>query len=143
MFAGVALFVGGFVIWNTFSIMIGQQTRELALLRTLGAGRHQVFRSVLAEAAIVGSVAAPAGAGRGIVLSKGLVALLSSFGLSLPVIGLVVPPGQPALAAATGLAATLTAAVAPAYSALRRPAADSSRSAILCSRSRGLTVPAQ
>ncbi|HEY2316161.1 MAG TPA: FtsX-like permease family protein [Streptosporangiaceae bacterium] len=117
VFAGVALFVGAFVIWNTFSIMIGQRTRELALLRALGAGRRQVFRSVLAEAAIVGTVASLGGAGLGIALSKGLVALLSSFGLSLPVTGLVVPPGQLALAAATGLAVTLIAAVAPAYRA--------------------------
>src|SRR5260370_972601 len=84
VFAGVALFVGAFVIWNTFSIMIGQRTRELALLRTLGAGRQQVFRSVLAEAAIIGGVAALAGAGIGVALSKGLVSLLSAFGLSPP-----------------------------------------------------------
>ena len=117
VFAGVALFVGAFVIWNTFSIMIGQRTRELALLRTLGARRGQVFRSVLSEAALVGTVAALAGAGLGIALSKGLVALLSAFGLSLPVTGLVVPPGQLAVAACTGLAITLIAAVAPAYRA--------------------------
>jgi len=117
VFAGVALFVGAFVIWNTFSIMIGQRTRELALLRTLGAGRRQVFRSVLAEAAIVGTVAALAGAALGIALSRALVALLSGFGLSLPVSGLVVPPGQLALSAGTGLAITLIASLAPAYRA--------------------------
>jgi putative ABC transport system permease protein len=118
-FAGVALFVGAFVIWNTFSIMIGQRTRELALLRTLGAGRQQVFRSVLAEAAIVGTAATLAGVGLGVGMSKGLIVLLSGFGLSLPVTGLVVPPGQLALAAATGLVITLIAAVAPAYRATR------------------------
>ena len=117
IFAGVALFVGAFVIWNTFSIMIGQRTRELALLRTLGAGRGQVFGSVLAEAAIVGTVAALAGAGLGIALSKGLVLLLSGFGLSLPVTGLVVPLWRVALAAGTGLAITLIASLAPAYRA--------------------------
>jgi putative ABC transport system permease protein len=129
-FAGVALFVGAFVIWNTFSIMIGQRTRELALLRTLGAGRRQVFRSVLAEAAVVGTVAALAGAGLGIALSKGLVVLLSGFGLSLPVTGLVVPPGQLALAAGTGLAMTLIAAVAPAYRATRVAPVQALRDAV-------------
>jgi putative ABC transport system permease protein len=118
-FAGVALFVGGFVIWNTFSIMIGQRTRELALLRTLGAGRGQVFRSVLGEAAAVGIIAALAGAGLGIALSKGLVALLSAFGLSLPVTGLVVPAGRLGLAGLAGLAVTLIAALAPAHKATR------------------------
>jgi putative ABC transport system permease protein len=117
VFAGVALFVGAFVIWNTFSILIGQRTRELALLRAFGARRGQVFGSVLAEAAVVGTVAALAGAGLGIALSKGLVALLSAFGLSLPVTGLVVLPGQLAVAVGTGLAITLIAAVAPAYRA--------------------------
>ncbi len=130
VFAGVALFVGAFVIWNTFSIMIGQRTRELALLRTLGAGRQQVFRSVLAEAAIIGSVAALAGAGIGVALSKGLVALLSGFGLSLPVTGLVVPLWQLALAAGTGLAVTLVAAMAPASRATRVAPVQALRDAV-------------
>jgi len=54
-FAAVSLFVGAFVIWNTFSIMVGQRVREMALLRTLGAQRGQVFRSVLGEAALLGA----------------------------------------------------------------------------------------
>ena len=130
VFAGVALFVGAFVIWNTFSIMIGQRTRELALLRTLGAGRQQVFRSVLAEAAIVGTAATLAGVGLGVALSKGLIVLLSGFGLSLPVTGLVVPPGQLALAAATGLVITLIAAMAPAYRATRVAPVQALRDAV-------------
>ena len=130
VFAGVALFVGGFVIWNTFSIMIGQRTRELALLRTLGAGRRQVFRSVLAEAALIGIVAALAGAGIGVALSKGLVALLSGFGLSLPVTGLVVPLWQLALAVGSGLAVTLVAAIAPAFRATRVAPVQALRDAV-------------
>ena len=55
VFAFIALFVGAFTIFNTFSIIVGQRTRELALLRIVGASRRQVFRSVLAEAAIVGA----------------------------------------------------------------------------------------
>src|SRR5262249_2739713 len=118
-FAGVAMFVGAFVIWNTFSIMIGQRSRQLALLRALGAGRGQVFRSVLAEAALVGAAGAAAGAVLGLAVSRGLAALLSAFGVALPVTGLSVPPAGVALACAIGLAVTLAAALAPAYRAAR------------------------
>src|SRR5262249_41966846 len=118
-FAGVAMFVGAFVIWNTFSIMIGQRSRQLALLRALGAGRGQVFRSVLAEAAVVGAAGAAAGAVLGLAVSKGLAALLSAFGVALPVAGLSVPRAQVALACAIGLVVTLAAALAPAYRAAR------------------------
>jgi len=118
-FAGVSLFVGAFVIWNTFSIMVSQRGRELALLRALGAGRGQVFGSVLAEAALLGTVAAAAGAGLGILLSRGLAALLSVSGVSLPVTGLVIPPAGVAASAATGLIVTVIAAVAPATRATK------------------------
>src|SRR6516164_1066212 len=118
-FAGVALFVGAFVIWNTFSIMIGQRSRQLALLRALGAGRAQVFRSVLAEAAVVGVAGVLAGAVLGIAVAKGLAALLALFGVPLPISGLTVPAGQVALACAVGLVTTLAAAIAPAYRATR------------------------
>jgi putative ABC transport system permease protein len=118
-FAGVALFVGAFVIWNTFSIMIGQRSRQLALLRALGADRGQVFRSVLAEAAAVGIAGVLAGAVLGIAVAKGLAALLATFGVSLPITGLSVPPLQVALACTVGLVTTLAAALAPAYRATR------------------------
>jgi putative ABC transport system permease protein len=118
-FAGIALFVGAFVIWNTFSIMVGQRTRELALIRALGAGRGQVFRSVLLQSLIVAVAAALAGVLGGLALARGLAVLLSSFGLSLPVTGLVAPPGSLAIAFGTGIAITLIASVAPAYRATR------------------------
>src|SRR5262249_31496419 len=91
----------------------------LALLRTLGAGRGQVFRSVLAGAAAVGTVGALAGALLGIGAARGLAALLSAFGLSLPVTGLVIPLAQVALGCAVALATTVTAALAPAYRGTR------------------------
>jgi putative ABC transport system permease protein len=116
-FAGVSLLVGGFVIWNTFSIMVGQRVRELALLRTLGAGRGQVFASVAGEAALLGAVAASVGVLAGVGLARGLAALLSTFGLSLPVSGLVVPPAGAAAAFGAGLAVTVAAAIAPAWRA--------------------------
>jgi putative ABC transport system permease protein len=118
-FAGVSLFVGAFVIWNTFAIMIGQRTRELALLRALGARREQVFRSVLGEAALLGTVAALGGALLGILLAKGLAALLSAFGAALPTAGLVVPAAGLAASCAAGLAITVIAAILPAWRATR------------------------
>ena len=76
VFAFIALFVGGFTIFNTFSIIVGQRTRELALLRIVGASRRQVFRSVLAEAAITGLVSSVIGLGLGVLAARGLQALL-------------------------------------------------------------------
>ena len=118
-FAGIALFVGAFVIWNTFSIMVGQRTRELALTRALGASAGQVFRSVLAEAAIIAAVASAAGVGLGLGLARGLAALLSAFGFSLPISGLVLPAAELAVAVGTGIAITVIASLAPAYRATR------------------------
>ena len=84
MFAFISLFVGAFTILNTFSIIVGQRTRELALLRIVGASRRQVFRSVLGEAAIVGLVSSLIGLGLGVLAALGLEALLSGFGITLP-----------------------------------------------------------
>jgi len=118
-FAAVSLFVGAFVIWNTFSIMVGQRVREMALLRTLGAQRGQVFRNVLGEAALLGAAAALAGVLLGVALARGLAALLAGFGLSLPITGLVVPAAGVVVAFGSGLAITVAAAVPPALRATR------------------------
>src|SRR4029077_4891187 len=83
-FGGVALFVGSFVIANTLSITIAQRTRELATLRTLGATRRQVLRSVLLEALIIGAVASVIGLFLGLLLARGLNSLFVSFGIDLP-----------------------------------------------------------
>ena len=84
IFAAIALFVGGFTIFNTLSITVGQRTRELALLRLVGAGRRQVFGSVLGEAALTGLIASLVGLGLGVVAALGLKALLKAFGITLP-----------------------------------------------------------
>ena len=84
IFAFISLFVGAFTIYNTFSIIVGQRTRELALLRIVGASRRQVFRSVLGEAAIVGFVSSVIGIGLGVLAAIGLKALISGFGVTLP-----------------------------------------------------------
>jgi len=129
-FAGVALFVGAFVIWNTFSIMIGQRIRELALLRTLGARRAQVFRSVLGEAAVLGIVAAAAGVLLGIGLARGLAALLATFGVALPITELSVPPAGVAGAFVAGVAITVIAAIPPAWRATRVAPVQALRDAV-------------
>ena len=119
IFAFIALFVGGFTIFNTFSIIVGQRTRELALLRVLGASRRQVFRSVLAEAAIVGLVASLIGLGLGVVAAIGLQALLKGFGITLPASGLVLQPRTVVAALVIGIGVTVVSAVSPARRAVR------------------------
>src|SRR5262249_55816677 len=83
VFAGVALLVGGFLIFNTFSVTVAQRTREFALMRTLGASRGQVLRSVLAESVVIGLGASILGILFGLLIAPGLRALLSAFGLEL------------------------------------------------------------
>jgi putative ABC transport system permease protein len=120
-FAAVAVFVAGFVIWNTFSILIAQRTRELALLRALGAGRRQVFIGVLVEAVLLAVVASAAGVGLGLLAARRLAGLMRTFGLDLPSAGPQVPAGGTAVAVATGLVVTVVAALAPARRATRVP----------------------
>jgi putative ABC transport system permease protein len=129
-FAGVSLFVGAFVIWNTFSMMLGQRVRELALLRTLGARRVQVFRGVLGESALVGAVAAATGILLGIGLARGLAALLATFGLSLPMNALALPAAGLAASWAAGLTITVAAAVPPSWRATRVAPVQALRDAV-------------
>ena len=79
-FGMVALFVGAFVIFNTLSITVAQRTRELATLRTLGASRRQVLRSVVLEAFVIGLFASLVGLAAGIGLAKGLSSLFNASG---------------------------------------------------------------
>ncbi len=121
VFAFISLFVGGFTIFNTFSITIGQRTRELALLRIVGASRRQVFRSVLAEAAITGLVASVIGLGLGVLAALGLEALLRGFGITLPAGSLVFEPRTIVVGLAVGVGVTVVAAIGPARNAVRIP----------------------
>ncbi len=124
VFGAIALLVGVFVISNTFSILVAQRTRELALLRAVGASRAQVLRSVLAEASLVGLVAAVLGLGAGVGLAKGVTALLDAAGADLPTTTLQIRPTTVVLAVVLGLVVTLTAALVPAIRATRvRPLA--------------------
>jgi len=121
VFAFISLFVGGFTIFNTFSIIVGQRTRELALLRLLGASRKQVFRSVLAEAGIVGVLASIVGLVLGVLDAAGLEALLNAFGITLPTGGLVFQPRTAIVGLIVGVGVTLVSAISPARRAVRIP----------------------
>jgi putative ABC transport system permease protein len=121
VFAFISLFVGAFTIFNTFSITVGQRTRELALLRVVGASRRQVFRSVLGEAAIVGAVSSAVGVGLGVLAALGLEALLRGFGYTLPTGPIVFEARTVVVGLAVGIGVTVISAVSPARRAVRVP----------------------
>jgi putative ABC transport system permease protein len=121
VFAFISLFVGGFTIFNTFSILVGQRTRELALLRIVGASRRQVFRSVLVEATLLGLVASLIGLGLGVLSAIGLEALLKGFGITLPSGPLVFEVRTVIVALVVGVGVTVVSAVSPARRAVRIP----------------------
>jgi putative ABC transport system permease protein len=118
-FGGIALFVGSFVIANTLSITIAQRTRELATLRTLGATRGQVLRSVMLEALVIGAVASVIGLFLGLGLAAGLNSLLVSFGIKLPQTSTVLASRTIEVSLAVGIIVTLLAALRPALRATR------------------------
>jgi putative ABC transport system permease protein len=118
-FGGLALFVGGFVIFNTLSITVAQRTRELATLRTLGASRRQVRRSVLLEALVIGFGSSLVGLAVGFGLAKGLAALLAAFSLDLPKTHTIVAARTIVVSLAMGTIVTVVAGVAPAFRATR------------------------
>lgn len=121
VFAAVALVVGTFLILNTFSIIVAQRTRELALFRALGASKAQVTRSVLLEALVVGLVGSTVGLALGFALAAGLKALFGALGLDLGQAGLVFEPRTAVAAYAVGVLVTLLAAYLPARKAARVP----------------------
>ena len=117
VFAGVALFVGSFLIVNTFGILVAQRGKELALLRAIGASRRQVTRSVLVEAFVVGVVGATLGLALGVVLAMGIQALFATFGLDITGTGLVFKPMTVIATYAVGIIVTMLAAWLPAHRA--------------------------
>jgi putative ABC transport system permease protein len=121
VFAIIAVIVGGFIIVNTFSILLAQRTRELALLRALGASRRQVTGSVLLEALITAVVATTVGIGLGWGLARALAALFRSFGLDIAGDALALTPRTILLSYLVGVLVTLVAAYVPARRAARVP----------------------
>ncbi|MDX3238005.1 FtsX-like permease family protein [Streptomyces sp. ME03-5709C] len=120
-FAGIALFVGVFIIANTFTMLVAQRTKELALLRAVGASRRQVTRSVLVEALVVGAVAGVTGFLLGIGIAAVMRAALASAGALLPEGALTVQPGAMAAALGVGVGVTVLAAWLPARRAAKIP----------------------
>jgi putative ABC transport system permease protein len=119
VFAGVAVLVGGFTIFNSLSITVAQRTREFGLLRMVGATRRQVRRAVLLEAIVIGGLASAAGVGVGVALALGLNALFAAVGLDLPQVGLVLAPRTVLASLLVGTLATVLAAMIPARRATR------------------------
>ncbi|MDX6396755.1 MAG: putative transport system permease protein [Gaiellaceae bacterium] len=120
-FAGIALFVGSFVIANSLSITIAQRTREFATIRTLGASRRQVLGSVVIEALVVGAVASLIGLLTGLLLAKGLFKLFDAVGFTLPNQGLLLEPRTVVVSLLVGILVTLLASLRPAIRATRVP----------------------
>ena len=121
VFAFIALFVGWFIISNTFSILVAQRTRELALMRAIGAGRGQILGSVLLEALLIGVFSAVVGFVCGVLLAAGAFVLLDALDVDIPQTSLVIQPSTAALAMAVGLGVTTIAALMPAVRATRVP----------------------
>ncbi len=120
-FAGIALFVGAFVIFNTLSITVAQRMREFATLRTLGASRRQVLRSVILEALVIGLGASIVGLFAGLGLAVGLNALFKALNLDLPQTETVFATRTIVVSLLVGTLVTLVAGLFPAIRATRVP----------------------
>jgi putative ABC transport system permease protein len=120
-FAGIALFVGAFVIFNTLSITVAQRMREFATLRTLGASRRQVLRSVILEALVIGLGASLVGLFSGLGLAVGLNVLFKSLNFDLPQTETVFATRTIVVSLLVGTLVTLIAGLFPAIRATRVP----------------------
>lgn len=126
-FGAIALLVGTFIIYNTFSMIVAQRLRELALLRAVGASRQQVGRSVVLEALIVGIIGSALGLATGVALAYGLRSLLNVFDLGLPTGSLQVQPRTIIVGLLVGIVVTVVSAYAPARRAAKIPPVEAMR----------------
>ena len=129
VFAGIAVFVGGFLIFNTFAVTVAQRSREFALLRTLGASRRQVLNSVVVETLVIGFFASVVGILGGLLIAPALRGLLSSAGIDLPSTGTVIEPRTIIVALAVGMIATLVSGFVPARRATQVEPVEAMRDA--------------
>ena len=120
-FAGVTLFVSAFLISNTFTIVVGQRVKELALLRAIGASPRQIAGSVLGEAFIVGVLASILGFLIGILIALGLNAILSAAGFGSSGTKLVISPSAFIAAFVVGIVVTMLSAISPAWKSTTVP----------------------
>jgi len=121
VFAYVALFVGGFIILNTFSITIAQRTRELGLMRAMGASRRQVLSAVVGESLVLGFAGSVLGLGLGMLAAPGLDDLFKSFGADLPDSGTVLEARTVVVSLLAGVGVSVISGLAPALRATRTP----------------------
>jgi putative ABC transport system permease protein len=135
-FAGIALFVGAFVIFNTFSITVAQRTREFATLRTIGASRRQVLAAVILESLAIGILASLVGLGLGLFLAEGIQSLFKLFGFELPSADRVFAARTVIVSMAVGILVTLAAGLFPAIRATRVPPIAAVREGATLPRSR-------
>ncbi len=136
-FAGIAVFVGAFLIFNTFSITVAQRAREFALLRTLGASRAQVLRSVLLEGLAIGVVGSLIGLALGLLVAAGLKALFSLVGVDLPSQGTVVALRTVLVALGVGVVVTVISSIVPARRATQVPPVAALREGVALPVTRG------
>jgi putative ABC transport system permease protein len=135
VFAGVSVFVSAFFINNTFSIVLGQRVRQLALLRALGASATQIRRSIALESLIVGVVASAIGIGAGMLVATGLKALLAAGGFDLPETGLVLETRTWIVALIVGIGVTMLASVLPGRRAATVQPVEGMREGVITSAS--------
>ena len=142
-FGLIALLVGAFVIFNTLSITVAQRTREFATLRTLGASRKQVMRSVVIEGLVIGLVASVLGILAGFGISEGMIPLFSALGVDLPDAPTVVALRTIVVSLLLGTGVTLLASVLPARRATRVPPISAVREGALLPTSRAPRLAAR
>jgi len=138
VFAYVSLVVGAFIIFNTFSITVAQRTREFGLLRTLGASRSQIMRSVVYEGFLLGTIGAVLGLFGGLLLAPALDQLFKAFGADLPNSGTVLETRTIVVSLAVGIGVTMLAGLAPAIRATRVPPLAAMREGVEIPRRRRL-----
>jgi putative ABC transport system permease protein len=136
IFAAIALFVGAFIIFNTFSILVAQRTREFGLLRALGAGVGQVIGSIVVEALCVGVLASVVGLALGGGIAVLLTTAINALGIELPPAPLQYQPRTFIASIAVGVGVTLLAAVGPALRTRRLSPMDALRTGLVDSRQR-------
>ena len=130
IFAGIALFVGSFIIWNTFTMTITQRSREIALLRAIGATRRQVNRSLVLEALLLGILASAVGIGLGLLIAKGLNLLMDQLGFTLPSTSMQLEPRTIVVSLLVGTVVTVVAALVPAHRATKVLPVEALREAV-------------
>ena len=129
-FAAVSVLVGSFVIWNTFSVLVAQRRREVALLRAVGASRRQVLTGIMVEAGLIGLASAGIGLLAGVGLAVGIRRLLAVVGIDVPTTSAAIEPRTVVAALLVGVLVTVVAALVPAWSASRVGPIEALRDAV-------------